>query len=96
MLALGTVAAAFGCQVFVEKVARCSSAPAVMADALSKAAFGKWREAAAGAGWLLRVEPGWVPPALLRWVASLAADENLGTDILADLGTRAVLLGYNC
>ena len=96
VLALGTVAAALGCQVFVEKVARCSSPPAVMADALSKAAFGKCREAAADAGWSLRAEPGWVPPALLRWVANPAADENLGTDILADLGSRAALLGYNC
>ena len=64
--------------------------------ALSKAAFGKCREAAADAGWSLRAEPGWVPPALLRWVANPAADEALGTDILADLGSRAALLGYNC
>ena len=52
--------------------------------------------AAAGAGWSLRMEPGWVPPALLRWVANPAADEGLGTDILADLGSRAALFGYNC
>ena len=83
--ALGVVAAVLGCRVFIEKVARCSSPGAVMADALSKAAFDKFREAAAAADWALAVEPAWVPPALLRWVASPAAGEELRTDILGDL-----------
>ena len=91
--ALAAVAAALGCRVFVEKVARCSSPPAVMADALSKAAFGKFREAAAAAAWPLRLEPAWVPPALLRWVASPVEDECLGRDILRDLRPRTELLG---
>ena len=93
MRALAAVAAALGCRVFVEKVARCSSPPAVMADALSKAAFGKFREAAAAAAWPLRLEPAWVPPALLRWVASPVEDECLGRDILRDLRPRTELLG---
>ena len=91
--ALAAVAAALGCRVFVEKVARCSSPPAVMADALSKAAFGKFREAAAAAAWPLRLEPAWVPPALLRWVATPVEDECLGRDILRDLRPRTELLG---
>ena len=74
-----------GCRVFIEKVARCSSPGVVMADALSKAAFDKFREAAVAADWALAVEPAWVPPALLRWVASPAAGEELRTDILGDL-----------
>ena len=75
----------------MEKVARCSSPPAVIADALSKAAFGKFREAA---NWPLRLEPAWVPPALLRWVADPVADEELGVDILCDLRAGTALLGY--
>ena len=67
-----------------------------MADALSEAAFDKLREAAAAADWALAVEPTWVPPALLRWVASPAADEELGTDILGDMKSQTALLGYNC
>ena len=94
--ALATVAAALGCQVFVEKIARCSSGPAVMADALSKAAFGKFRETAAAAGWPLRLEPSWVPPALLCWVANPREDADLGMAIIRDLLPRTALLGYNC
>ena len=90
------MAAALGCRVFVEKVARCSSAPAVMADALSKAAFGKFREAAAAAGWPLRLEPAWIPPALLHWVANPTDEVDLGMRILMDLQSRTALLGYNC
>ena len=94
--AMAAVAAALGCRVFVEKVARCSSAPAVMADALSKAAFGKFREAAAAADWPLRLEPAWIPPALLHWVANPTDEADLGLRILGDLQPRTALLGYNC
>ena len=94
--ALAAVAAALGCKVFIEKVARCSSPPAIMADALSKAAFARCRDTAAAAGWPLRLEPAWIPPALLRWVACPVEDENLGRDILRDLRPRTALLGYNC
>ena len=65
-----------------------------MADALSKAAFGKFREAAAG--WPLRLEPAWIPPALLHWVANPTDEADLGLRILGDLQPRTALLGYNC
>ena len=94
--AMATVAAALGCRVFVEKIARCSSPGAAMADALSKAAFVKFREEAINCGWALRMDPGWIPPAILRWVADPAAVEDLGLDILTDLRKRTPVLGYNC
>ena len=94
--AMATVAAALGCRVFVEKIARCSSPGAAMADALSKAAFVKFREEAVNCGWALRTDPGWIPPAILRWVADPAAVEDLGLDILTDLRRRTPVLGYNC
>ena len=67
-----------------------------MADALSKAAFVKFREEAVNCGWALRSDPGWIPPAILRWVADPAAVEDLGLDILTDLRGRTPVLGYNC
>ena len=94
--AMATVAAALGCRVFVEKIARCSSPGAAMADALSKAAFVKFREEAFNCSWALRTDPGWIPPAILRWVADPAAVEDLGLDILTDLRRRTPVLGYNC
>ena len=93
--AMALVAAALGTTVVVEKVARCSVPPAVMADALSKGAFGACRAVAREAGWPLRLEPARVPAAILRWVADPSA-RDLGEDILLEMRRTTLVLGYNC
>ena len=93
--AMASVAAALGTTVVVEKVARCSVPPAVMADALSKGAFGACRAVAREAGWPLRLEPARVPAAILRWVADPSA-RDLGEDILLEMRRTTLVLGYNC
>ena len=93
--AMASVAAALGTTVVVEKVARCSVPPAVMADALSKGAFGACRAVAREAGWPLLLEPARVPAAILRWVADPSA-RDLGEDILLEMRRTTLVLGYNC
>jgi len=88
--AMATVAAAMGTSVFVEKVARCSGRGASAADALSKGMFERARRC-----WPdMRVEPAWVPPAILCWVAAPSADSELGAKILADMAARFPVLGF--
>ena len=59
--ATSAVAAALGCTLDIQKITRCSNAPAKMADCLSKADFGECRRIAQEAGWQLRTVPGRVP-----------------------------------
>ena len=92
--AIGTVAAALGCQVAIDKVARCSSPGSLLADALSKAAFVKFHDIASVNAWPLAVEPGWVPPSILRWIASPSNVGDLGEDVLLDIWLRHHVLGY--
>ncbi len=83
--AMATVAAAFGCRVTLEKIRRCSTKPAILADLLSKADFRRF--------WALRSQecnrdPSAIPKSILAWVANPVPDEHLGTRILRDLGMR--------
>jgi hypothetical protein len=92
--AIATVAAAAGCQFSIEKITRCSSPGAVLADALSKASFQPvW---AARADWQLPLEPASIPPPLLTWLASPCLDDDLGDKILCHLRRSQLILGYNC
>jgi len=89
--AMATVAAAMGTSVFVEKVARCSGRGASAADALSKGLFPRARRCWPDMG----VEPAWVPPAILCWVAAPSEDMELGSKILCDMAAKFPVLGLN-
>ena len=83
--AMATVAAALGCRLTVEKTRRCSSKPAILADALSKANFrGFWAKRSLDSN----TDPYRVPPSILAWVANPKPDDELGTRVLRDLGLR--------
>jgi hypothetical protein len=78
------LAAAFGSTVTIDKVTRCSNIDAELADHLSKGDFAKffqdWPADRARA-----LEPAWIPPAILAWIDSPAADPNLGDKILRQI-----------
>jgi len=93
--AAASVAAALDCRLEVHKVRRCSSPGAVMADALSKGDFRRFRAAAAAAGGCPAVEPAAVPRALRRWLVRPKPDDELGQRILLELAHGTPLLGYN-
>jgi hypothetical protein len=92
--AAGTVAAGIGCQLHVEKITRCSTAGAVMADALSKADFGRFRLTGAANSRPLASGPAWVSPQLLAWLVDPRGDPELGARILQDVATRGAVLGH--
>ena len=94
--AIGAVAAALGSHVTIKKVARCSSTGAILADALSKAAFDKFRDVSAAASWPVSLEPSWVPPSLLAWIANPSDSYDLGERIILDIRQRTPVLGYSC
>jgi len=93
--AMAAVAAGIGATVCVEKITRCSDPGTVMADALSKSAFGKFWEAATATDWALPPEPEAVPRSILRWLANPLPDEDLGTKILKELSQTVPMLGLN-
>ena len=81
--ATATLAATFGCRVEVDKIARCSSPMAVMADCLSKADFEKfWNVARGNGGFELALEPARVPGALLQWLEDPREDDDLGDKLV--------------
>ena len=94
--ASAAVAAALGCRFVVEKIRRCSTAGADMADALSKAQFGRCRQLAAMNSWKLQTEPARVPGTILRWLANPVKDDELGHRILKEMAVSQAVLGYNC
>jgi hypothetical protein len=78
----------------VEKITRCSSPGAVLADALSKASFEPlW---SAGDEWQLPLDPAPIPPPILSWLAAPCLDDDLGSKILCCLRRTQLVLGYNC
>ena len=83
--AIGTVAAGIGCRFAIKKIRRRSNAGAVMADALSKADFTEFKLTAASKSWQLNLEPAWIPPAILYWVANPTVDPELGTKVLRNI-----------
>jgi hypothetical protein len=93
--AAATVAAAIGCRLEVVKITRCSSDGAKMADQLSKARFGQFRQTAAAAGWKLDTAPARIPAALLSWLDRPYPCDALGSEILKEIGARVPLAGYS-
>ena len=79
--ALAMVAAGIGCQLDIVKISRCSNAGSEMADALSKAAFGRfvglWKGPLPDAAL--------VPRALRRWIEGPTLSVDLGAVILAEV-----------
>lgn len=94
--AIATVAAGLGCKVHVDKVTRCSNTGSVLADALSKADFLKFRQVARDVGWSLGLEPAWVPVAVLKWIEDPKVDDDFGDSILRELARKTPILGYSC
>ena len=93
--AIATVAAGLGCELELCKITRCSTDGALMADFLSKGAFGRFRYLADSTpGFDCPLLPLPVPAALLRWVSSPSADFNLGHAILLELSADDEVLGY--
>jgi hypothetical protein len=92
--AISTVAAGIGCVFTVEKIRRCSSPGAAMADSLSKADFNGFRRTALEYKWPLAVAPARVPAALLAWLANPVKDDDLGVRIIKDIKTDIAVLGY--
>ena len=79
--ALAVVAAGIGCRLYVVKIRRCSTPGAIMADALSKAAFRHFL-----AQWVGPLpDAGKVPRALLRWLLHPRLDPGLGNAILDEI-----------
>jgi hypothetical protein len=74
---------------------RCSSDGAKMADQLSKARFGQFRQTAAAAGWRLDTAPARIPAVLLRWLDRPYPCDALGGEILKENGARVPLAGYS-
>jgi hypothetical protein len=94
--AIATVAAGLGCMVHIDKVTRCSSTGAILADALSKADFVKFRDVARVRNWELRREPAWVPVSVLQWIDCPRVDDDLGEKILCEISRSTPVLGYSC
>ena len=87
--AIATLEATFHCRVKITKITRCSEPLAVMADCLSKAAFGKfWTEANAQGGYDLPLEFEPVPRQLLRWIQDPKEDDDLGDRLVKDVLQR--------
>ena len=83
--AIAAVAAGIGCQLYIQKIRRCSSPGAVMADAISKADFNLFRRTALEHRWPLAVGPARVPGTLLRWIDQPVVSDSLGHEILDEL-----------
>ena len=85
--AMASLAATFGCRVEVVKITRCSEPLAVMADCLSKAAFGKfWREAYSLGGLDLPLDLARVPSVLTKWIQDPVEDDDLGDRLVRQIG----------
>ena len=92
--AIAEVAAGIGCRVELEKITRCSTGLADMADALSKAAWPRfWMLAEQLEGVQLPQEPLQVPAELLRWIQAPKEDFGLGTRLLKELSNSGAVLG---
>jgi hypothetical protein len=89
--AIGRIAAAIGCTFTVDKITRCSTTGAILADELSKGRFAAFR-AKLPPQWALDAEPAWIPPAILKWIHNPVADPGLGDAILRDMSLKDGLL----
>ena len=94
--AIYQVSAALECRVDIVKITRCSTPGAEMADALSKADFNRFQQAANKAGIRLQESMGLVPQALLDWLMNPKEDWLLGDMILKEISASTSVMGYNC
>ena len=95
VMALATIASGLGCWVELVKITRCSNAGADMADALSKADFGRFWSLCDRYNFDCPLEPAWVPVSLVAWLESPCPDEGLGQRILGEISLRTGVLGYS-
>lgn len=79
--AIAVVARGINCRVDVAKILRCSNAGAVMADALSKGAFGKFTRLWSG----VLPDAARVPLSLRSWLEAPVQSDTLGDEILAEI-----------
>ena len=89
--AIGRIAAAIGCTFTVDKITRCSTTGAILADELSKGRFAAFR-AKLPPQWVIDAEPAWIPPAILKWIHNPVVDPGLGDAILRDMSLKDGLL----
>ena len=90
---IATVAAGIGCRVELEKITRCSSPGAVMADALSKGAFGRFWETVNTSRQIMDLKQLECPEALKDWVKNPSPDFGLGHKLLRELAQGGAVLG---
>ncbi len=84
MKAIGRIAAAAGCAVTIDKIQRISNDGAILADELSKGRFTSFKRKLPS-GWQIKLEPAWIPPSILAWIAVPSSDHELGDKILRDI-----------
>jgi len=92
---IAAMAAALDIRVEIEKITRCSNSGAVLADALSKAEFGKFREVAAEASWPLALEPARIHGCLLQWLDKPTVDFDLASKLLAEIAEHEPVIGFS-
>ena len=91
--AIACVAAGLGAKIDIVKIGRCSNNLASMADALSKASFGRfWDLEGQEPGCELPEEQLEVPQALIAWVANPVVDWDLGRKLLVELSQHIPVL----
>jgi len=83
--AIAIVCTAIGCRLTIDKITRCSSTGAILADELSKGRFDAFLRKRPPQ-LQLPTEPARIPASILAWVARPHADNSLGAKILAELG----------
>jgi hypothetical protein len=87
--AIGRLSAALGATVAIEKITRRSDTGAILADELSK---GRMRQfwSLKPDDWTLPIDPAWIPPSILQWIADPVPTPDLGDRILRDLQRNGV------
>jgi hypothetical protein len=93
--AMSTVAVGIGCRLEIEKITRCSTPMASMADALSKGKFMKFRQIASANNLEMPLDMARVPLALKQWIVNPLEDDHLGHKILLELSQNTNVLSYN-
>ena len=84
--AINHVAVALNCRAYVVKVARCSTTETKAADALSKAAYYKFRELIPTSEKLPRV----IPETVRAWIENPVVDRDLGRKIVREMEVKGV------
>ena len=91
-MAIHTVATGIGCTIELEKITRCSTPGAEMADALSKGHFLRFWSECNKAEFEVQQDKPWVPEVLMRWIMDPKEDETLGQRILEELSSHTEVM----